>query len=327
MLTALKSRLLEAGHDSRVLFEAFRLQAAAHGIWVVRRGGMISMTRGHRRILFDVKDAIAVPMLVHQWAAFFAMLEGETRQGYQVLDFSKPSLQRYRSGLCFEMASIAEEESMDPYTHAYHPRPGDVVWDVGAYCGLTAYFFAQMVGQEGIVYAFEPDEENYEFLIRNLKRHGLGNVIPVKAALADSTGTASFSMEGSMGSGLSEFLPANDPARNKLVETIGFQDACERFGGAPDYIKMDIEGGELSVVAGALNFLRDHPVHLAIESNHWVNGRFTAEPLEGMLRRASYRAWSSREFGLLFTWAEPASSTSDRSSEGPATDGVRCKNA
>ena len=44
-----------------------------------------------------------------------------------------------------------------------------------------------MVGLTGKVYAFEPDDTNYEFLLRNIELHQLTNVIPVKAALSGKT--------------------------------------------------------------------------------------------------------------------------------------------
>jgi hypothetical protein len=52
--------------------------------------------------------------------------------------------------------------------------------------------------------------------------------------------------------------------------------------------------------------LKAHPIHLSIESNHIVDGKFTAGPLEQLLGGAGYRAWSSDKYGQLFTWAEPA---------------------
>ena len=57
------------------------------------------------------------------------------------------------------------------------PQPGDVVWDVGAHAGLSAYHLAQMVGPSGKVYAFEPDAINYEFMVRNIETHQLANVM------------------------------------------------------------------------------------------------------------------------------------------------------
>jgi FkbM family methyltransferase len=240
------------------------------------------------------------------WEKHFDTLEPKPRDGRLVLDFSEPALHRYRkSGLSFHFPSFAEEDAMDAYTAAYHPQPDDVVWDVGANAGTTAYFFAQMVGPNGKVYAFEPDEINYAFLMRNLELHQIANVIPVKAALSGATGTAMFCMDGTMCAGLSDSLAITASKRNVLVDTISLQDACDRFGSVPNYVKMDIEGAEVDVIGGAADFLKDHPINFAIESNHMVGGQLTSGPLDLMLGKVGYRAWSSDEYGQRFTWAVP----------------------
>ena len=74
-------------------------------------------------------------------------MEGQAIEGRTILDFSKPSLHRYRkSGTAFYFPSVPEDDVMDAYTHGYMPQPGDVVWDAGAHAGASAYFLAQMVG-------------------------------------------------------------------------------------------------------------------------------------------------------------------------------------
>ncbi len=305
-MTSLKNRLLRGGPNSFVLLQAFRLQAAVHGVSMHVSDGRISLVRGQRTMILGLRDAISVPFAVHEWEQFFDTLEGQARDGRTVLDFSEPGLHRYRKrGLSFYSPSLAEDDSMEAYTASYCPQAGDVVWDVGAHAGMTAYFLAQMVGPAGTVYAFEPDETNYEFLLRNIEMHQLANVVPVKAALSDRTGTADFCMDGTMSAGLSDSLSYSAGEKGRMVETLSLRDACQRFGAVPNYIKMDIEGAELSVVASSVDFLKAHPVHLSIESNHWVDGRFTAGPLETLLGGAGYRAWSSGQYGQLFTWAEP----------------------
>jgi FkbM family methyltransferase len=269
-------------------------------------GRRISLVRGRQQVILSVSHLISVPFALHSWEMLFATLEGRECGGRTVLDFSRPALHRYRaSGLSFYSPAFAEDDCMDAYTAAYAPQPGDVVWDVGAYAGMTAYFLAKRVGPAGMVYAFEPDDINYEYLLRNIERHRLTNVIPVKAALSERTGTATFCMDGTMGAGLSNSLAYAAAEHRRTVETISLEDACERFGSVPDYIKLDIEGAELDVVAGAFRFLRCHPIHLSIESNHMVEGRLTSGPLDAMLSAAGYRAWSSDEFGQRFTWAVP----------------------
>lgn len=306
MFTSLKNRLLRSGPKSFVLLQAFRVQAALHGVRMQASDGRIALTRGKREVILGARDVISVPFVVHEWDKFFDTLDGQVREGRTVLDFSKPALHRYRKrGLSFYAPSLAEDDSMEAYTSSYLPRAGDVVWDVGAHAGMSAYFLAQMVGPTGSVYAFEPDETNYDYLLRNIEKHGLLNVTPVKAALSDKTGTATFCMDGTMSAGLSDSLSYSAAENSREVKTLGLEDACRQFGSVPNYIKMDIEGAELSVVANALDFLRLHPIHLSIESNHIVGGKFTSGPLETLFSSVGYRAWSSEKYGQLFTWAEP----------------------
>ena len=47
-------------------------------------------------------------------------------------------------------------------------RPGGKVIDVGANIGLHSVFYSKMVGEEGEIYAFEPSNLNYYFLVTNL---------------------------------------------------------------------------------------------------------------------------------------------------------------
>lgn len=308
---AFKSKLLRGGPRSAVLLQAFRLQAALHGISMRIADGRITLTRRNRQVVLNARDAVSVPFIVHQWQLFSDTLESQLQNGTFVLDFSRPALHRYRkSGLDFYAPSIAEDDCMDAYTTSYHPQPGDIVWDVGAHAGMSSYFLAQMVGPTGRVFAFEPDDTNYEFLLRNIELHHLDNVTPIKAALSDRTGTATFCMDGTMGAGLSESLLYTSADLSREVKTLSLPDACEQFGSTPTYIKMDIEGAELSTIASSLDFLSRQPIHFSIESNHRVDGQFTAAPLEKAFARIGYHSWSSDKFGQLFTWATPPSITS-----------------
>jgi len=306
MIDVLKRELLRGGPQSPALRAAFRLQAAMNGVRMHVHDGRIALRRGQQEIVLGDRDIISVPFVVHSWQSFFETLEAVQRNGRETLDFSEAGLHRYRKyGLSFYAPSLAEEDSMEAYTSSYCPHSGDVVWDAGANAGLTAYFFSQMVGPTGKVIAFEPDDTNFDFLLRNIELHKLENVVPVKAAVSDETGTATFCMDGTMSAGLTKTLAHSDVQHSRTVETLSPEDACARFDGVPQYIKMDIEGAELSVIAACKPLLQENPIHLAIESNHVVDGKYTAGPLEAIFSEIGYKAWSSDKYGQLFTWAEP----------------------
>ena len=225
-----------------------------------------------------------------------------------VLDFSKPGLHQYKkSGVSLWSPGMVEEDSMDAYTAGHKPKPGEVIWDVGAHGGVTSYFFAQMVGPTGRVYAFEPDDHTYDYLLRNIELHKLENVIPMKKALAEKTGKALFSMDGSLGAGLTDYTDTADKREIREVDTISFSDACREFG-IPAFVKMDIEGAEIAVIAGALSVLKENPIHFAIETEHRVHGEYTSVPITRMLSEIGYKAWSAPFAGQQFTWGEPTSS-------------------
>jgi FkbM family methyltransferase len=162
-----------------------------------------------------------------------------------------------------------------------------------------------MVGPGGKVYAFEPDQTNYDYLVRNIELHKLSNVIPVRKALAGTSGTAEFYMDGTMGAGLTDYVVYSEQAKFQTVDTISFEDACKEFGEIPSYVKMDIEGAEVATIESSQAFLKAHPIHFAIESCHRIDGELTYKPLEKLFSNIGYKVWSSEEFTQMFTWATP----------------------
>ena len=59
-------------------------------------------------------------------------------------------------------------------------RKGDIVLDAGANIGASAIYFARRYPNARI-FALEPEQENYDLLLRNTHRYH--NIIPIKAAL------------------------------------------------------------------------------------------------------------------------------------------------
>jgi FkbM family methyltransferase len=303
---AVRESLLKLGPANPILRSAIRLQARASKVSVADRDGQLVLQKGNHRMLLPVGQYLMVPYAVHMWDQLFDTVVPETQGVSTVLDFSKPGLHEYsKAGVSLWAPGMVEEDSMEAYTAAYTPKQGEIIWDVGAHGGFTSYYFSKMVGPAGKVYAFEPDRHTYPYLLRNIEMHKLNNVISVKKALAGSSGTALFSMDGSLGAGLTSYTDTADKRETSEVETISFGDACREFG-VPAFVKMDIEGAEVAVVTGALSALKEHPIHFAIETEHRVDREYTSVPITRMLAGIGYKVWSSSEFGQQFTWAEPA---------------------
>ena len=155
--------------------------------------------------------------------------------------------------------------SKEPWTVRWieeYLRPGEVLYDVGANVG--AYSLLAVVAVPGArVVSFEPAPANFAALCANVELNEVGDrVIPVPLALGDRPRSAALDGEGSPGAShtLSE---ASDEAIAVLVDRL--DDIVTRFGlPGPDHLKLDVDGNELEVLAGAAGLLASGGVKSAM---------------------------------------------------------------
>ena len=304
MLQQIKERLVRRGPDSQFVRTALKLHARANGFSVTFAGDRISINRGLREMFLSKSEYVLVPIMMECYDLYFETIVVRHDGNREILDFSVPGVHKYsKSGAAFHFPSIPEDDVMDAYTFWYLPQPGDVVWDAGAHAGASTYFLSRLVGPNGHVYAFEPDDVAFEYLLRNIAEHGLANVTPIKKALDRRSGTAKFNMDGTMAAAIQDYLTYIPDPKIKTVSTLSFPDACEELGVLPRYVKMDIEGAEVAVIEGAGDLLKAHPIHFAIESYHLVARERTYKKLNALFRDIGYQVLSSSKFGQMFTWA------------------------
>jgi FkbM family methyltransferase len=143
-------------------------------------------------------------------------------------------------------------------------EPDNVVFDVGAHEGRHTTVFARLCPQ-GRVEAFEP----IPALAAQLQKLGLANVRLHQLALSTQKGQASFTWaRGTPGeSGLRQrmfnYPHAADPVEIKVeVDTL---DSVAADAARLDYIKLDIEGGEIDCMKGGEKTIRRHRPVISVE--------------------------------------------------------------
>lgn len=146
-------------------------------------------------------------------------------------------------------------------------RAGDTVVDCGAHVGYFTLIFARRVGVGGAVFAFEPEPRNAELLERNVARNGYANVTVVASALSRGRGESTLSLaRGNLGD---HRLGRKLAGRREITVPTTSLDAyfvsAER---PPDFIKLDVQGGEPAVLDGAREILSRSP-RLAILTEFW----------------------------------------------------------
>jgi FkbM family methyltransferase len=269
----------------------------------------IELARGKEAIRIAPRHFVYMPEISTHFDTYYLPVVPSETNGVSLVDYSQPSLHTYRrSGLQFELAAFPEEdEAIEGYFYWYTPKEGDIVFDIGAHCGISTYRLAKLVGPSGRVIAFEPDPVNHSILVRNIHRHKLENVTCVKTAISDSRGTALFNCEGAIGSGLARHLSRATVGTVEKVETMTLADAFTEFG-VPSFCKIDIEGAEISVLASAFETLSKLRVQFALDTNHLVDGSLTNGRVEQEFVKCGYEVLSLPISGMMTTWARPQGS-------------------
>jgi len=145
---------------------------------------------------------------------------------------------------------------------------GEVVIDAGACWGDTALYFAAKVGPLGRVFSFEFLPENLQVFRRNLdlNPHLKDRVVLVEHPVWSSSDQTLF-INGNGPATRVELVPSAPNAPS--IKTLSIDDLVARHGlDRLDFIKMDIEGAELSALRGAETALRRFRPELAITVYH-----------------------------------------------------------
>jgi FkbM family methyltransferase len=173
-------------------------------------------------------------------------------------------------------------------------RPGMVALDVGASVGAYSTLLGRWVGATGVVFAFEPAPGVFDGLVRHVQINDLTGIVrPIAAAVGGSPMTARLLLADTAGeSRLAGSSESAARAISVLVTTI--DEFCAREGVVPDFIKIDVEGGELAALQGARETIRARRGHLALfvemHPSIWPALGFGREDLIAELRAQSLEA-------------------------------------
>ena len=136
-------------------------------------------------------------------------------------------------------------------------KKGDRVLDIGANIGYFTLIFADLVGPEGKVYAFEPDPANLALLKKNLEINGFDNVVVVPLAVSDRMGRIPFYLSPD-NLGDHTVYPVGRDRKVIFVDSGRLDDYFKDIDGKIDFIKMDIQGAEAKALEGMQNLLKNN---------------------------------------------------------------------
>ncbi len=145
-------------------------------------------------------------------------------------------------------------------------RPGDVVADIGANKGAYLYWLREAVGAAGKVFAFEPQPTLARYLREAGTKLKWANVQVNEVALSDTAGTGQLHVPGK---GESPEASLENSIANVAGRTyecrIDTLDNQLKDAGRVSFLKIDVEGHELTMFRGAQKILTHHAPALLFE--------------------------------------------------------------
>ncbi len=143
-------------------------------------------------------------------------------------------------------------------------QPGMRCIDAGAQTGFFTCLMADRVGEQGIVYAFEPMPASYQLLIRNVQENRLDGIVQHHPyAVSD----AAELLSGSLVSGMYIAGQAEE-GEPITMQSIRIDDVVTE---QIDVIKLDVEGSEPAAIEGMRSLLeRKRPIILTEANERWL---------------------------------------------------------
>jgi FkbM family methyltransferase len=190
------------------------------------------------------------------------------------------------------------------------PEQG-VFIDVGANVGLYSLLAARWVGASGRVFSFEPSEREFRHLTAHLQLNRLENVVAIRRAVVDRCGSielrvAEFPHAGHNTTNKTFVYSDVVSSHSEVVEGTTLDHFAAEAGlDRVDLVKVDVEGGEQSVLAGAARLLHHLRPSWIIELTSGPSNEQAAPESLGLFFDAHYRVFRVDAIGAALVEIRP----------------------
>lgn len=174
-------------------------------------------------------------------------------------------------------------------------RPGMVVVDIGAHHGFYTLLASRKVGSDGRVLAIEASPRERKKLRLHLRINRCKNVQIENSGVGESEASGDLYLVSGRETGCNSLRkPAvSEPTATIPIHIERLDDLLRKHKIAKvDFVKIDVEGAELSALRGAAQMLRDHPRPVILAEVQDIRTRpwgYAAREIIQFLLRANYQ--------------------------------------
>jgi len=186
-----------------------------------------------------------------------------------------------------------------------HLRSGSVFVDVGAHFGFFSLLASEIIGSKGMVFAYEGGEETFMVLDRNV--NSSTNIKCLNKVVSDVQGEINFYQFPSAYSEYNsldieqykntDWIKNNSPKSIKMDSVTLSNELKDKVAAM---IKIDVEGGELSVLNGLEEYLENENPIIVIEYLSSNRNNQTHILASEFLKSKGYQAYTVNFEGEIF---------------------------
>jgi FkbM family methyltransferase len=148
-------------------------------------------------------------------------------------------------------------------------QPGDTVLDIGANIGFYAKILSGLTSNKGQVFCFEPDSQNFKYLVKNTK--GLKNINLFNKAVSDKTDVIKVYKSKLLNVDHRTY-PVNNYDSIEEISSISIDELVDaKVISHVNVIKIDIQGYELTAFNGMKRLLSANN-DIKIIAEYWPHG-------------------------------------------------------
>ena len=223
-------------------------------------------------------------------------------RGYDIkmnISFDNPN------NFAYQVATVADDvEPGDRMKIMALAQGKKCIFDIGANLGWYSLLLSKL-NPKSKIFSFEPIPKLFEQLSINVRLNEITNVFPFQMALMDreSDFDGELMYYNDFEPGAASFRNIRDREEFEAirVHTTTLDSFCSEHDSAPDFMKIDVEGSELSVLRGAEHILRKHHPVLFVEILRKFCAKFghSAMDVVDFLKSCDYKMYTLQDSELI----------------------------
>jgi FkbM family methyltransferase len=190
-------------------------------------------------------------------------------------------------------------------------KPGDTFIDAGGHIGYFSLLASSIVGKDGLVFTFEPEDSNRAHILQNIINNQITNIQVSELALGDSEADLEFYINADNDGGHAFWDVSrhdyNRKSREQMETRVIHQTSLDHHFANSDLgnltlIKMDIEGSEYNaLIGGKETLIRYHYPTVILEMNRFALKEMgsTEEDVRAFMKDLGYETYFPTEEGMI----------------------------